>query len=180
MKRTEWLILGIALMLSACGMIPERHERGQASDVTLDAGEIVAEAGDVGRLSREKARIRHGRLDPAEGGDDRVRLLLLELYGPAPVRDSASGRSRLAALLTEEQRFKHESGRTMLGLIRDYEERMQAMQARVGRLTGELAEEQAAHAETYEKLEALRQIEEAMDDNARSSNGERGEHDGSR
>lgn len=182
MRRTEWLILVVALVVSACGMIPERQEarRGPVADVKLDVDDIVDELERVGGLSDEQARKRHDELNPADDGDDHVRLLLLELYGPASVRDPSEAGSRLAGLLSADKEFQHESSRAMLALIRDYEERIQALQSRVGRLTGVLAEEQAAHAETYEKLEALRQIEEAMDDNARLSNGEQEEPDGGR
>lgn len=182
MRRTEWLVLGTALMLSACGMIPERQEAsGDAvGKVTLDAGEIIAEVERVGELSDEQARQRHDQLDSGDEGDDQVRVLLLQLYGPASVRDTSGARSRLASLLSPDQRFRHDSGRAMLALIGQYEERIQVLQVRVGGLSGALAEEQAAHAATYEKLEALRQIEEAMDESARTSNGEQGEHDGGR
>lgn len=180
MRWTKWLILAVALVVSACGMIPERQDsqRRTVADVTLDAGEIVVEAERVARLSDEQAQKRHDRLHPADDGDDHVRLLLLELYGPASVRDPSGARTRLAGLLSVDKQFRHESGRAMLALVSDYEERVQTLQTRMGRLAGVLAEEQAAHAETYEKLEALRQIEEAMDESARSSNGEQGEHDG--
>lgn len=182
MRRTEWLMLAVALVMSACGIFPERQEArgGMAAEVTLDAGEIVNELSRVGELSDEQARERHDQLISGDDGNDQVRVLLLQLYGPASVQDRSGARSSLASLLSPDQRFQHESGRGLLALISQYEERIQVLQARVGSLTGALAEEQAAHAETYEKLEALRQIEEAMDENARVLNGEQGDHDGSR
>lgn len=164
------------LLLALLGLLAAGPSMGAAgaapaggAAVAADRGELLDVAGVLDRLERSR------RLSPENGVMLReglrhmhhfvpmLELSLLELYGPAEVRNPANGLQRLEALLEEgsakltleAERLLHWLALTAAGQLDRERER--------ATLESELEQERLRHLETLKKLEGLRQVERALE-----------------
>ncbi|MCP1727032.1 hypothetical protein J2T60_000997 [Natronospira proteinivora] len=162
-------ILGLLLLglLSGCGwLVPEREKVAVSMDavvtVDMDVEHVITTVQRFDEMSGQQALDHQVELAHRIDNDARVKLALLALYGPDTVSDQEKGVSGLQQFGKYPEAFRHSETHELLGVLLAHWERHGSLEAQLQVLEAQLAEERAAHADTREKLEALRQIEQEI------------------
>lgn len=176
MKRVELCLAVLGLTLSGCGLMPMEVERSER--VGMDAAELLMVSDRVADMTGAEAERWQQGLSRRGGAEVEIKLATLALYGPPALRDPERAHQRLAAMLAEPERFRHDSSRRLVRLMADDARRRQGLAGRVDGLTRDLAAERLEHAETRRKLEALRRIEQELGARGGRDNSDAGESGG--
>lgn len=155
----------LALLLSGCGLMPaEQDEGGSQVDtpvtIELAVSELVAVIHAVDQMPAAEALDLQADLSHRIDNDARLKLALLALYGPEEVAETEQGLAGLERLSRHPDAFRYAETQQLLLILQQHWATQRQLRARHRQLSQQLATEQAAHADTYEKLEALRRIED--------------------
>lgn len=157
--------LGMVAALAVAGTVEEGTEAGAAAaDKEIPGVEdLLGRIARYRKLSPESAQVMQQALETTNDAVMEMDLALLEAFGPAPVHDPDRARTRLGWVLESGEPALQAAGQSLLEFIVVELERQQARTRRHAELESELERERAAHAETRDKLDALRRIDEELE-----------------
>lgn len=139
----------------------------------IDGADIIDRVDRVLRVSPATARTWHAGVAGLDAWPARLEQALLETLGPAELREAEAGLQTLRALLEEESPDTPvtDSGRETLAVIVELVGRQVSLARERNQSVRALEAEREAHRQTTEKLNALRDIDQQLDE--RQDNGGR-------
>lgn len=134
-------------------------ENGQNFELSVE--QVLERLERYGRIDAREAEVWHSGLRQLDNVAARLELALLEIYGPESVRDPVRGLDRIE-MLRDGNALPADIGRLLRVLSRHVSVQL-SLQDECAEMAASLQQEQQAHAETHEKLEALRLIERQLE-----------------
>lgn len=144
-----------------------------AEPVEITASDVIERAGRVLRTGPDNAATWHAGVAGLDAWPARLEKALLKALGPPALRDVDGARQALVDLLDEqspELKLGSEARVLLLAMVEMLERQARVMRERDEALEA-LEQERAAHRATQEKLQALRRVDEQIEE--RDDNGGR-------
>lgn len=135
----------------------------EPDDSAISVADVLDRVERAGRISAESVELWKQGLDSMDHPVASLEIALLEIYGPAPVRDPARGLERLGSLQADNSgQLPPETLRLLAVLANHVGQRME-LEQQLQLVAAQLERERRAHLSTLEKLDALRQIERQLE-----------------
>jgi len=139
----------------------------QAAADEIDSADIINRVERVQRVSAETAATWYAGVSNLDAWLAQLEQALLKTLGPGKLRDARSGLQMLETLLenrpAENTRITDDALET-LSVVTELVRRSISAEEQRDRVASELERERKAHQQTLEKLRALREIDQQLDE----------------